>query len=131
MLSKDQDKRPSAKEALQHPWFTEEDHNENLDDAMENFKEFEEEDAAPKNAPNTASNNLITVTPVMAGRHLKDTCESPWLPSGYTPKTDPKTPLLINGFDDDPKRKLKILSVDPNDEDDNQKEEQKTPNDGK
>jgi len=50
----------------------------------------------------------------MAGRKLKDTCESPWNPSGTTPKMAPATPLLRYGFNDQPRRmEMPGMSVKP------------------
>lgn len=111
MLQKDQNLRLSAREALQHPWFDEEGKGEILDDVIENFKDLQEYEPPSKVNPADASNPLLTVTPVMAGRHLKDTCESPWNPSGFTPKMDPKTPLLRHGFDTQPKRNINIPGI--------------------
>lgn len=111
MIEKDPEKRLSAVECLQHEWFAVERTDSGvLDDAMEGFKEFQDYEA-PCNKDD-ASNPLLTVTPVMAGRKLKDTCESPWNPSGTTPKMQPTTPLLRHGFEQQP-RQMKLPGVSP------------------
>lgn len=110
MLEKDQDKRLSAVEALLHPWFNTGGNNEVLDEAIEGFKELQDNEPPAQNT-NDASNPLLTVTPVMAGRKLKDTCESPWNPSGFTPKMDPKTPNLRDGFEFRPKKNINIPGI--------------------
>mmetsp|Transcript_12495 Transcript_12495/g.14042 ORF Transcript_12495/g.14042 Transcript_12495/m.14042 type:complete len:290 (+) Transcript_12495:601-1470(+) len=109
MTEKDQDKRLSSLQCLQHGWFGVTGGSEVLDDAMEGIKELQENDAPTDNTKD-ASNPLLTITPVMAGRKLKDTCESPWNPSGTTPKMAPATPLLRYGFDKQPRYKNDVLS---------------------
>ena len=44
----------------------------------------------------------------MAGRKLKDTWESPWNPSGFTPKMTPQTPMLRFGFSEQPKTPVQL-----------------------
>jgi len=112
MLEKDQDLRLSAKQCLQHSWFDEEESSKVGDNVIDNFEELPDY-AAPAKDEADASNPLLTVTPVMAGRKLKDTCESPWNPSGYTPKMNPQTPLLRHGFGDQPKKPIVIPGIGP------------------
>ena len=88
---------------MKHEWFGVEANDEVLDDAIEGFKDLQENDT-PVNNMSEVSNPLLTVTPVMAGRKLKDTCESPWNPSGTTPKMAPATPMLRDGFEGNHKR---------------------------
>ena len=111
MIENDQDKRLSAEEALRHDWFKDEEsaQAEVLEEAVEGLKEFQENEIDNSNNKTDVSNPLLTVTPVMAGRHLKDTCESPWNPSGLTPKIADATPMLIHGFSENrPKRVVDI-----------------------
>jgi serine/threonine protein kinase len=103
MIEKEQDKRLSAEECIKHAWFGTEGGSEILGEALEGLDEYQEQEA-PVNNASDASNALLTVTPVMAGRKLKDTCESPWNPSGMTPKMQPTTPLLRHGFDQQPRK---------------------------
>lgn len=112
MIQKNQEIRLSAKEALAHPWFNESGSSQDLNEVLDNFKELEEEEK-PSNNRSDVSNPLLTTTPVMAGRHLKDTCESPWNPSGLTPKMNPATPMLKNGFNVQPRRMENIPGVGP------------------
>lgn len=72
MVEKNPDTRLSSVKCLQHEWFGVETKNEVLDDAIEGFKDLQENDT-PVNNMKDASNPLLTVTPVMAGRKLKDT----------------------------------------------------------
>jgi tRNA A-37 threonylcarbamoyl transferase component Bud32 len=111
MLEKDQDKRVSAEQALLHPWFNENVEDHDLGEAIEGFKEIQENEEQVEKTKADASNQLLTTTPVMAGRHLKDTWESPWNPSGMTPKMDPTTPLLKHGFEMQPRKKVDIPGV--------------------
>jgi len=117
MVEKNQDKRLSSIQCLKHEWFGVEANDEVLDDAIEGFKDLQENDA-PVNNMSEVSNPLLTVTPVMAGRKLKDTCESPWNPSGTTPKMAPATPMLRDGFirrkKRPRKRKMEILILSRN-----------------
>lgn len=111
LIENDQDVRLSAIQALDEPWFThEEGANEDLlkdDEVRDGFKEIQEFEIDPKSNTSDVSNPLLTVTPVMAGRKLKDTCESPWNPSGMTPKIQDATPMLKHGFSDNrPKRAM-------------------------
>lgn len=75
MIENDQDKRLSAEEALRHDWFKDEEsaQAEVLEEAVEGLKEFQENEIDNSNNKTDVSNPLLTVTPVMAGRHLKDT----------------------------------------------------------
>lgn len=114
MIENDQDKRLTAQAALAHEWFQDEEavKDEVLSDVADGFKEFQEKEIDTKIAGSDVSNPLLTVTPVMAGRKLKDTCESPWNPSGFTPKLNDATPMLRHGFTDNkPKRIVNIPGV--------------------
>lgn len=73
MLEKDQDKRVSAEQALLHPWLNENVEDHDLGDAIEGFKEIQDIEQNVEKTKADASNQLLTTTPVMAGRHLKDT----------------------------------------------------------
>ena len=137
MLEKDQNIRVSAEEALTHPWFNENGDSHDLGDAIQEINKLQDQEPPTKSGPTDGpSYNLLTTTPVMAGRKLKDTCESPWNPSGMTPKMDPKTPMLKHGFEQAPRKKLDIPGIgiigggaQPNkddDEDENKKIEANT-----
>ena len=111
MLEKDQNLRLSAREALLHPWFNEERSTAVIDNVIEGFEEIPVYDPPNKAGESEVSNALLTVTPVMAGRNLKDTWESPWNPSGLTPKMVPQTPILKYGFDSQPKKPVHIPGI--------------------
>mmetsp|Transcript_13860 Transcript_13860/g.13816 ORF Transcript_13860/g.13816 Transcript_13860/m.13816 type:complete len:551 (+) Transcript_13860:79-1731(+) len=104
MIQKDPELRLSAQECLQHEWFQVEGGSEVLGDVAEGWKEFDEQENAVQAPGDASTTGLQTTTPVMAGRKLKDTCESPWNPTGLTPKMMPATPMLKDGFDGQPKR---------------------------
>ena len=137
MLENDQNIRVSAEEALTHPWFSENGDSHDLGDAIQEINKLQDQEPPTKSGPTDGpSNNLLTTTPVMAGRKIKDTCESPWNPSGMTPKMYSKTPILKHGFEQAPRKKLEILDIgiisggaQPNkddDEDENKKVEANT-----
>ena len=111
MLEKDQTLRLSAREALLHPWFNDEKSTSIIDNVIDNFEEIPAYEPPNKTGESDASNALLTVTPVMAGRKLKDTWESPWNPSGLTPKMVPQTPILKYGFDSQPKKPVHIPGI--------------------
>jgi serine/threonine protein kinase len=109
LLEKHPDKRVSAEEAINDPWFTDQVEDHDLGDVIEGIKEIQENKSEYSSKNN--SKRFLTTTPVMAGRHVKDTCESPWMPSGMTPEMDPSTPLLRYGFDLHQKRNFEIAEA--------------------
>jgi len=63
------------------------------------MNEIQEQEIPPKTKEDTSAADLQTTTPLFRKRKIEGTCPSPYNPSGMTPKMDPATPLLKNGFD--------------------------------
>jgi len=83
MLNKDPRLRFSAREALNHSWFqSDEEKSANLLPVLENIANLEQEMKVDPKQLNNADVNMLTCTPVLAGRGLEGHVpQSPFLVS--------------------------------------------------
>jgi serine/threonine protein kinase len=80
MLLKDPRQRITATDCLKHPWFNEENINrDNYLDVTENIKNLNDEMVVDYKQMKNEDVNMLTCTPVLAGRKLDFAPESPFL----------------------------------------------------